>query len=219
MQHIDLFGFFSIGFFGGFGHCLGMCHPFVLYISGRFVGEQKGYVSLFKPHLMYNFGRLVTYSVMGMAIGFIGDMANFAGNMMGVQKVAAIVAGVFLILYGFLAFTGYNLINTLEQKFAAEKVMGIIKKFQPNSAFTSGLILGLLPCGLVYGALIACASLAHPIKGAVSMLIFGVGTMFAMMAASVFGNFIMKRRGFFNTVSLIVLIIMGAYFIYSGVKF
>jgi hypothetical protein len=219
LQNIDLLGFLSLGFFGGFGHCIGMCHPFVLYISGRFVGGKKGYANMYAPHLKYNIGRSVTYAVMGAAAGALGNMATLAGNMAGIQKASAVFAGVFLILYGLLSFFGYNLLNRFENRFAAEKIMNLIKKVQPKTAFGSGLVLGLIPCGLVYGALIAASASANAVKGALSMLLFGTGTITAMMLAAVFGNFIMGRRGFFNLLSLILLICMGAWFIWQGVRF
>ncbi|MGE4497839.1 MAG: sulfite exporter TauE/SafE family protein [Deferribacterales bacterium] len=219
MQNIDLLGFLSLGFFGGFGHCIGMCHPFVLYISGRFVGGNKGYAKMYVPHLKYNIGRSVTYAVMGAAAGALGNMATLAGNMAGIQKASAVFAGVFLILYGLLSFLGYNLLNRFENRFAAEKIMNLIKKVQPKTAFGSGLVLGLIPCGLVYGALIAASASASAVKGALSMFLFGTGTITAMMLAAVFGNFIMGRRGFFNLLSLILLICMGAWFIWQGVRF
>lgn len=219
MIDLDLFGFLSLGFVGGFGHCIGMCHPFVLLISGRFVGDKKGYLNLFGPHLLYNTGRTITYGVMGFFAGLLGGMGEAAGSMIGVQKISAIVAGVFLIIYGFMSFSGYNILNKLENRFANNKVMGYIKRVQPRGPFSTGLILGLLPCGLVYSALIASTSSGSPLKGVAAMILFGLGTMAALMVTAVFGNVIMKKRGIFNILSLILLIAMGVYFIYSGIRF
>jgi sulfite exporter TauE/SafE len=219
MENIDLLGFFSIGFFGGFGHCIGMCHPFVLYISGRFVAEKKGYKNLLMPHIFYNFGRIITYIILGVIAGVIGNIGQMAGGMIGLQKTAAIIAGIFLIIYAFLSFSGYNLITKLENKIATEKVMNVIKKFQPKTPLSTGIILGFLPCGLLYSALIAATSSGDFIKAGISMGLFGLGTMFALMLTSVFGNYLMAKRGIFNLISLVILMIMGAYFIYQGIKY
>jgi sulfite exporter TauE/SafE len=218
MQNYDLIGYFSIGFFGGFGHCLGMCHPFILYVSGKFVGNTKGYKHLLLPHIFYNLGRITTYVILGIFAGLIGNIAEFAGNLMGIQKVASIIAGIFLLAYGILSFTGYNLLNKFEQQFAVNKIMCLIKKFQPKHSYTTGLLLGLLPCGLIYGVLIAASSTANILKAAIGLFLFGLGTMFAMMTASIFGNFLMKKRNIFNFLSLILLTFMGCYFIYLGIR-
>jgi sulfite exporter TauE/SafE len=219
MLRLDLLGFFTLGFFGGFGHCIGMCHPFVLYISGRFVGSKRGYANLFLPHLLYNTGRTLTYGAMGGIAGLLGGMGEVAGGLVGIQKVSAIVAGAFLIIYAFFSFTGYNILNKLENTFANVKVMGYVKRVQPKHAFSTGLLLGSLPCGLVYSALIASTSTADPLKGLTAMLLFGAGTMTALMLTAVFGNLAMKKRGLFNILSLILLMGMGCYFIYSGITF
>jgi sulfite exporter TauE/SafE len=52
-----------------------------------------------------------------------------------------------------------------------------------------------------------------------SMLTFGLGTTAGMMTAAVFGNFIMSRRGIFNKLSLILLLVMGCWFIWQGIRF
>lgn len=219
MLTLDYLGYFLVGFTGGFGHCIGMCHPFVLYVSGRFVGDKTGYSNLFVPHLKYNIGRTVTYALMGAAAGFFGGIVNIAGNLENIQKISAVIAGIFLIVYGLLSIVGYNILNKLENKVAAEGAMNFIKKFQPKGAFATGLILGLLPCGLLYSVLIGSTSSGSAFSGMIAMTMFGIGTMFALMTTSVFGNFIMKKRGIFNVLSLFLLVGMGIWFIYSGLTF
>ncbi|ADD68316.1 conserved hypothetical protein [Denitrovibrio acetiphilus DSM 12809] len=218
MEELTYLGFLTMGFSVGFGHCIGMCHPFVLYISGRFVGEKKGYSALFIPHIKYNLGRVVTYSFLGFIAGFAGDMMQVVGRLIGIQKGAAIVAGVFLVLYGVLSFIGYNFMNKLEHKLAGGAFFSKLKKFQPRSAFVTGLVLGFLPCGPLYGMIIASASTASASRGLLSMFLYGIGTSAAMMATSVFGNYFMSRRGLFNLLSLILMVCMGIFFIYSGVR-
>jgi sulfite exporter TauE/SafE len=218
MQELTYIGFLMMGLSVGFGHCIGMCHPFVLYISGRFVGDKRGYSNLFIPHIKYNLGRVVTYSFLGLIAGFAGDVMQIVGRLVGIQKGAAIVAGVFLVLYGLLSFIGYNFMNKLEHKLAGGTFVNKLKKLQPKSAFVTGIVLGFLPCGPLYGMIIAAASTADPVRGFLSMMLFGLGTTAAMMATSVFGNYLMSRRGLFNLISLVLMVCMGAFFIWSGLR-
>lgn len=218
MEELTYFGFLMMGLSVGFGHCIGMCHPFVLYVSGRFVGDRRGYASLFIPHVKYNLGRITTYSLLGFIAGFAGDMMQVVGRLMGIQKGAAIAAGIFLVLYGVLSFIGYNFMNRLEHKLAGGAFVERIKKLQPKSAYTTGVVLGFLPCGPLYGMIIASASSASAVRGFLSMLLFGLGTAAAMMAVSVFGNWLMAKRGLFNLLSLILMVCMGLFFIWSGIR-
>lgn len=218
MEELTYFGFLMMGLSVGFGHCIGMCHPFVLYVSGRFVGDRRGYASLFIPHVKYNLGRITTYSLLGFIAGFAGDMMQVVGRLVGIQKGAAIAAGIFLVLYGVLSFIGYNFMNRLEHKLAGGAFVERIKKLQPKSAYTTGVVLGFLPCGPLYGMIIASASSASAVRGFLSMLLFGLGTAAAMMAVSVFGNWLMAKRGLFNLLSLILMVCMGVFFIWSGIR-
>ncbi|KAA0257145.1 sulfite exporter TauE/SafE family protein [Deferribacter autotrophicus] len=219
MNLIELFSFFSLGFFGGFGHCIAMCHPFVLYTSSRFANGQIGYWNLLKPHFFYNFGRVITYSILGFVAGIFGGIVNIAGGLIGVQKISAVVAGSFLIVYAFLTLVGKNFIGKFEDKIVGNNVMSLLKKIQPSSPFALGLVLGLLPCGLLYSALIGSASKGSIFFSIMAMILFGFGTTFAMMVAAVFGNFIMRNKIIFNFVSVIVMLAMGGFFIYSGISF
>ena len=79
MTDLDAFfkliiGHFLIGFTGGYGHCILMCHPFVLHISSAFSTNNAGYKILI-PNLFYNIGRTFTYSIMGAIIGGLGSLA------------------------------------------------------------------------------------------------------------------------------------------------
>lgn len=218
MEELSYIGFLTLGFSVGFGHCLAMCHPFVLYISGRFVKGKKGYVPLFLPHLKYNLGRITTYSILGLIAGLAGSVVQVFGNLMGIQKAAAVIAGVFLVLYGVFAFSGYNFMNKLESRIGRVDVGEQLKRFQPKTPYLTGVVLGLLPCGPLYGVLIASASSADALRGLLSMMFYGIGTMGAMLTAAIFGNFLMARRGFFNALSLVIMIVMGVFFIWSGFR-
>lgn len=218
MQDVTFIGFLTLGFSVGFGHCLGMCHPFVLYISGRFVGDKRGYKPLFLPHIKYNLGRVTTYTMLGAVAGFAGNVLETVGNLAGIQKGAAIFAGVFLIVYGLFAFAGYNFMNKLESKFGRLNIAEKIKKLQPKTPYITGLVLGFLPCGPLYGMIIAASSTADALRGAFSMLLYGTGTMAALLLASVFGNFLMKRRGTLNIISLVIMTAMGVFFVWSGIR-
>ncbi len=167
---------------------------------------------------MYNLGRITTYAMLGLIAGFAGNMVQTVGSLMGIQKAAAVFAGFFLIIYGLFAFAGYNFMNKLESKFGRLNIADKIKRLQPKTPYITGVVLGFLPCGPLYGMIIASASTADALRGMISMVLFGTGTMAALLLASVFGNFLMARRGLFNMLSLIIMTAMGIFFIWSGLR-
>jgi hypothetical protein len=216
LSSLDLFSFFTLGLMGGFGHCLGMCHPFVLFISGRFAREKKGYWRLFFPQIQYNLGRIITYAILGLILGFLGELAHLRGRIQYLQKILAIIAGAILVIYAITSFGGFNFFAKAETKSHKFNLNDIFKRYQPNNPMVIGLILGLLPCGFIYSVLVGTLVFSNAFMGSLAMVLFGFGTMFALLGFALIGNFIMRRRDIFNIISLIVMLVMGGRFIYMG---
>lgn len=209
-----ILGHFVIGFSGGFGHCILMCHPFVLHISSIFSDSNSGYKILI-PNFLYNIGRTITYAVMGAVIGSFGSIAAYAGeNFLNIQKFAALVGGFILVLFAIIYFFNLSSFNFL----AKLKIVNRIK-CKPNSPFLYGLFLGFLPCGLTMGALIGVIPSGSWYIGALMMAAFGIGTSFALMILAVFGSFVMRYVKLFKHLTSLLLLIMGIFFIYQGIVF
>jgi len=208
---ITIISFFFIGVSGGFGHCVLMCHPFVLYISNKYIGQNTG-LAFFLPHIYYNLGRIVTYSLLGAVAGLLGSVIQFAGSFVHIQKLAAIIGGIALIIYALLSLLKFH-----------TKTINIFSKFfkrkNPTHPFVSGLILGFLPCGLSMGAIIGAASSGSIIYGALQTFAFGVGTSIAMMLIAIFGSLLLRYVKALSYISSILLLFMGGYFIYIGLNY
>ena len=210
-----IFSHFLVGLAGGFGHCILMCHPFVLHISSTFADSNAGYKILI-PNFFYNAGRTITYAGMGAVAGGLGSIATYAGqNFLNIQKFAALVGGAVLVLFAVMYFFNLSSFNFL----AKLKIMNKIKKFKPNNPFFYGLLLGFLPCGLSMGAIIATVPSGSWYTGALMMAAFGIGTAVALMILAVLGSYIMKYVKYFKHITAILLFIMGIYFIYQGIIF
>ncbi len=178
---------------GGSLHCVGMCGPIVLALPS-YRGETK---KLFVGRLIYNFGRITTYLVMGAILGLIGHGIALAGF----QQSFSILMGVFVLLI--LLFPRLSLllnashpVNKFNLKL--KTFFGrLLKKKSFFSQFLIGIANGLLPCGLVYIALAGAIITGNFVDGAIYMALFGLGTLPMMLAISFTGNFIglqLKKR-------------------------
>jgi hypothetical protein len=81
----------------------------------------------------------------------------------------------------------------------ASPIAGALRSFQagppaarPPGAFASGLIWGLLPCGMVYGALFYAMLSGSALRGAAVMAGFGLGTLPSVTAVA-FGVSSLRR--------------------------
>lgn len=175
----------GMGIVGSF-HCVGMCGPIALALPIHSFRIWKKYAAL----LLYNLGRALTYSTLGLLLGLIGQ-SFFIG---GFQQALSIIAGVLTLLfivghYSSLRFKGPKVItkflNSLNSKLGR-----LFSKKTFTSFFGIGLLNGLLPCGLIYMAFVGALATGNYYSGALFMFAFGLGTLPAMLAVALFGQFI-----------------------------
>lgn len=175
---------FLFGLLGSM-HCLGMCAPLIWALP-----QQKDKRSIWwRNKLAYNIGRTTTYASLGLLIGVLGETVSFAGF----QQYLSIGTGVLMVL--FLVFTK----GRIPQSFSVKPLNKLVLKVKMNlsrliqgNTFKSnalmGLYNGLLPCGLVYMALLASLSMSSLGGSALYMAVFGLGTFPMMLTAAFFGN-------------------------------
>lgn len=167
-------------------HCLGMCGPIVLAFGNLGDDSRRGSRTLraFGTSLGYHAGRIWTYGVLGLVAGFAGSQMRAASIGVGWQRPLGLVAGGLVLATGLAALgvlpglsidlgkTGGCLGALTRRPWLATLARG--------QSLLLGAVMGLLPCGLVYGALIVTATLPTPWHSAIGMVIFGLGTVPAL---------------------------------------
>jgi sulfite exporter TauE/SafE len=177
---------FTIGFLGSF-HCIGMCGPIAIALPV----PKSSKLSFFTGRILYNVGRVVTYSCLGLLFGLVGGRIALAGA----QQVVSIILGVAIVIAVLLPqqykniFVQHRLVQKLAQPLKSN-ISILFKKGTLSSLFLIGILNGFLPCGFVYIGLAGSIASGNAISGAAVMMLFGLGTVPAMFAATVFGKFI-----------------------------
>jgi len=161
-------------------HCAGMCGAFVAFA----VGGPGATASRAALHAVYNLGRLITYLVLGVLAGALGQALDLGGTLVGVQRSAAILAGALMVLFGLVSLG----------RLSGAKIRGLAVPAWLNRlnmaghraamalppvprAGAVGLLTTLLPCGWLYAFVITAAGTAHPLWGAAAMGVFWLGTL------------------------------------------
>lgn len=192
---LDLVLIATLGFLGSFGHCAGMCGPLTVAFSLSNAGKDK--LASFRFHLLLNLGRIVTYALVGAAIGGLGSVliasGQMAGTGSGLRRAIAIITGTMLIWFGLLQIKpdllprlplfhpiSHDLISNAMTEISTQKSWWI-----PSAL---GLLWGLIPCGFLYAAQIKAAETGNPILGAATMFAFGMGTLPTMLGVGFFGD-------------------------------
>ncbi|MBJ6749261.1 sulfite exporter TauE/SafE family protein [Geomonas anaerohicana] len=173
---------FVAGLAGSF-HCIGMCGGIVAAISLK---DKEGALgSRLKSQLFYNTGRIVTYTLLGALAGLIGSSLDLMSMKM-VFRWFMVGANLMVIMVGLSSALGLSVLNlsTLEgtgARFLTAPMRRALAAPSPLASLPLGLVLGLLPCGLVYAPLLVAAGTGSPVTGAATMAAMGLGTVPVML--------------------------------------
>ncbi|MCL1622955.1 sulfite exporter TauE/SafE family protein [Moraxella sp. Tifton1] len=176
----------TMGFFGS-PHCLGMCGGIVAAF-----GLSMKNLSVTKRRILittYHIGRLISYTTLGVIASMVGSqvIAPFLTN----NDLPRMLLGGALVLAALLML-GAPVLTRFEKLGMGlwQSLTPIRQKVLPidsvPKALGAGMLWGLLPCGLVYGALVVSVGMSttlnHALSGAIFMMFFGLGTLPMLIA-------------------------------------
>ncbi|HPU50358.1 MAG TPA: sulfite exporter TauE/SafE family protein [Burkholderiaceae bacterium] len=212
MIDVTLVSVFLVGLLGGL-HCAGMCGGIAAVMGGaagrsgaplptgaqaRLAGIGVRVEGMSRPFgllIGYNAGRITSYTVAGGMAGAIGSSAALVRHWLPVQQVAFVAANLLLIAMGLHLAGVLRRIAVLEGAGA-----GLWRRLQPlasrclaadnpRRAFAAGLVWGWVPCGMVYGVLMAALLSGSAWQGAALLLAFGAGTLPNLLLLGASGAF------------------------------
>lgn len=156
-------------------HCIAMCGG--INLSQCINQQEEGRVSKLaelKPSLLYNTGRVISYTLIGGAAGALGSVVTFSGTAKGIVSIGA---GLFMVVIGLKMldlFPWLRKFNINTPKFLGRKISNNRSKLGP---FYVGLLNGLMPCGPLQTMQIYALGTGNPLAGAASMFFFSLGTV------------------------------------------
>lgn len=161
--------------FAGSVHCLGMCSPLVMAVSGV---SRTAVLNRF----IYNAGRILTYGVLGAIVASVGLIIPLHKY----QNILSIALGIALLVIGLggIRHLHIPIVTTPLQQVSARiksSFRNYLTQKTRGAMFAMGALNGLLPCGLTLLALTWCITLRGPVDGLNFMLLFGAGTLPVML--------------------------------------
>lgn len=206
---------FLLGLLGSL-HCLGMCGPLAMALPT----PETAPVRYLLGRAVYNLGRVVTYSTLGLLFGWIGRTLVLAG----IQQGLSLGIGFALLLAVFLGprmaprFASRRWIHSPVDRLK-RSLVNLLGRRSVVSLLLIGVLNGLLPCGLVYVALAGAAATGNAWQGALYMAAFGAGTFPLMLAVSLLGRPLQFRlRLTFQRAVPIALTMLAMLFILRGLS-
>lgn len=201
-----LFAAFVLGFLNNL-HCLGMCGPLHL-AAGIHSHQSKAWLLA----IAYHGGRLFTYATLGTLFGLLG----FGLKLAGTQQFLSIISGIVVLI---VVITGFQRIESFLYMPFKQTVGSLLPKLHGKHGlmlkFGAGMINGLLPCGLVYMALVGSLAMQQAWQGGLFMIVFGAGTLPVFVLLTLLPKPFSNRPSF-RMATLIAGLILGTLLILRG---
>ncbi|MGE5456276.1 MAG: sulfite exporter TauE/SafE family protein [Ignavibacteriales bacterium] len=183
-------------------HCVAMCGGINISVSMNSCSNK------YQPGLLYNLGRLTSYTIIGGIVGGIGSVIAFSNTT---KDLISIGAGIFMIILG-INMTGlFKNINILHIHLPKKLNMFIFRqKKNTKSPFIIGLLNGLMPCGPLQTMQLYALGTGSIIQGSLSMFFFALGTFPLMFGLSSLSGIMSNKMGVqLKKISGVLVVLLG----------
>ena len=205
-------------------HCIAMCGGINLSqcIPSR-TDDRGKRNSVIMPSLLYNTGRVISYTVIGFLLGGIG-MILTGGSETGIplilQGILKIIAGLFMVIIGINMLGIIPVLRKFQIRLPHKLANKISrKKITEKRPFFVGLLNGLMPCGPMQSMQIIALGSGNPVSGAFAMLMFSLGTVPLMLG---FGSIVSALGKKYTKIVMragcILVVVLGLAMLSQGVS-
>lgn len=177
----------------GSGHCLGMCGGIAGALGASANSAAASPVAAAGYTLVFNLGRVLGYTLIGAAAGWLGGGLISMGELPAWSAVARGLTGLLMVMIGLQIAFRWSLLRFVEQSGAifwarlAPVARRLLPARTPAHAMLLGVLWGWLPCGLVYSVLLMALLAGDAARSAALMAVFGLGTLPAMTLTGLAG--------------------------------
>lgn len=205
---------FVLGLIAATSTCIAVTGGILLSLSAKYSSTHphlKG-MKKFTPHLYFNLGRIISYSLFGGIIGFFGSFIAVSSTFSG---VIIIIASILMIIVGLQLLKIFPFLNKIQvkaPKFIANKIYSAEAGAAPSKV-SSALLGGatfFLPCGFTQALQLYVLGTGSFIAGALNMFAFSLGTMPSLLSIGLLTSFAKgKYQRYITTFSAVLVIFIG----------
>ncbi len=166
-------------------HCIAMCGGIILSQS---ISDKKDRTKAFGRPFLYHLGRVLSYTGIGAVLGTVGYFIGGSPAIsipLTMQGAVKIIIGIMLFVMGLRLLGAFSWLQRFSIPFP-KKVLRAFGKasLKAKTPFLIGLLNGFMPCGPLQAMWLIALASGSAFKGAVSMLLFGSGTLPLMLGLS-----------------------------------
>lgn len=189
-------------------HCIAMCGGISLSQCAGCSGCKNNNILLkLKPNLLYNIGRVTSYTFLGGLAGALGSV--FSVSLKG-KAFISLIAGLFMIVMGINMLGINSVLRKIMPRLPKVLTAKIDSKRNDKGSLIIGLLNGFMPCGPLQAMQLYALGTGSFFTGAISMFIFGLGTVPLMFAFGAFSSLVSSKfTKQMMKISAILVIILG----------
>jgi len=199
---------FMTGFLGSM-HCIGMCGGIVSALS------LKSSQNAFRSNLLFNTGRVISYTTIGGIVGMTGGLIGNIGHFQAIRGTINILVGFVMILLSMELLGWFHILrsgSTITRFFSKLKV-------SKGGHFTIGAFMGIVPCGLTYAVYVKSLAAGSFYAGAAMSLAFALGTVPAILGiGTLTGTWTGESRKLFTYMAAGIVVMLACSSISSGAR-
>lgn len=210
---------FLIGLVAAMSTCIAVTGGLLVATAAKYNEKYPQLTGLqkFKPHIYFNFGRIISYTVLGGAVGALGSLITFSPRANG---ILTIIVSIVMIMLGFQLLKIFPWLKHFYPrmpKFLAHKIHDMSGQPKKSTPFMLGAATFFLPCGFTLALQLYVLASGNILTGALTMLIFALGTLPALLSLGVISSFAKGTfQRYFLKFSGILVITLGFFNINNG---
>ncbi|MBI4008948.1 sulfite exporter TauE/SafE family protein [Candidatus Roizmanbacteria bacterium] len=208
---------FILGLVASTSTCMATSGALFLTTIGKLNSTQTTNYKLptmnFVPAISFNLGRILSYGFFGLLAGFLGKTLI---NNFQLSSMLTLVVSFFMVIIGLDMAKIISLQSIFTQTFTKSIFLKLEHRLIKNpkkTAFFLGAITYLLPCGFTQTVQLYALGLADPVKSALIMMVFAIGTMPALMAIGLTSSF--TRSSYYPAIQKVMgtlVFLIGVYY-------
>lgn len=182
---------FIIGLVAAVSSCIAVVGGLLLALAEKYNQSHPNLTGIqkFKPHIYFNIGRVLGYTVFGALVGALGSVFTISPRANGFLMI--FVSAIMLLL-GFQLlnlFPGLRRFSPRMPKFISHKIHDLSGKDSKGAPMTLGALTFFLPCGFTQALQLYVLASGDWKIGALTMLVFSLGTLPALISLSAVSSF------------------------------
>lgn len=212
-DHMTLGVVFVIGLLASISSCIAVTGGLLVALAAKYNEATRDFTAAqrFVPHACFNAGRLLSYTGFGALIGFAGSIFALSPLITGVFTIAlsALMIVIGLQMLGLLP--PFHRFLPVLPRSLLHRIHGLVERGSKTSAFMLGAVTFFLPCGFTLALQFYVLAQGSAIAGAITMFVFALGTLPALLALSLLSTFT------HGTLQMRFLKIAGAAIVFLGI--